>query len=162
MINTKNILRQFSNELIERMEKRGVTHRQVALGSRAMPHNIMSYMQGDNFPNPWTLALIAEYLDCTVDDLLGYEDSGFVKKRKTDSVFMKYPSEDSFTPYLRDQIVHKMNEQKFTEEELARRSGVGVNTIKRYLCLHSGMPQMSYLLCICDALECTPSELMGY
>lgn len=161
-MDTKVILRWFSGELIERMEAKGVTHRQLAFNSRTMPHNIMEYMRASSFPNPWTLTLIADYLDCTIDELLGYEDTSFIRKRKRESLFSKYPSEDSFTPYLRERIIQQMNKQNMTTEILAQRSGVNLQTINRYLCVHSGMPRLAMLLRICDAFECTPSELIGY
>ena len=162
MVDTKLILQWFSRELIERMEEKGITYRQLAFGSRTMPHNIMDYMQAKNFPNPWTLVLMAEQLGCSVDELLGYEDSGFVRSHKKESLFSKYPSEDSFTPYLRDCMVKQMKDEKMTAETLSQLSGVNLQTINRYLCVHSGIPQMPNLLRICDALRCTPSELIGY
>lgn len=162
MVDNKIILHWFSRELIERMEEKGITHRQLAFDSRTTPASIMNYMRGDSFPNPWTISLMAERLDCTVDDLLCYEDSGFIRKSKSVPIFTKYPSEDSFTSYLRDRIIKQMKDRNFTAEKLSQLSGVNLQTIKRYLCVHSGMPQMSNLLRISDALKLTPSELIGY
>lgn len=162
MVDTKLILQWFSTELIERMENVGITHRQLALESRTMPHNIIDYMRGQNFPNPWTLVLICERLGCTVDELLGYEDTGFIKDIHDARAFVEYPDEDSFTPYLRNRIVQRMKKMKMSAEELAQRSEITLTTIERYLCVHSGMPYTAYLLRICDALDCTPSELIGY
>lgn len=162
MVDAKLILQWFSRELVERIETKGVTHRQVAFRSRTTPHSVMGYIQGDNFPNPLTLILMAEYLDCTIDELLGYKDVGFVKKHRKESAFDIYPNEDSFTPYLRECIIKQMKLENMTAETLAQLSGVNLQTIKRYLCVHSGMPQMSNLLRMCDALGCTPSELIGY
>lgn len=162
MVDTDLILQWFSQELIERMEAKGIAYRQLALDTRSMPHNIMGYMQGRSFPNPWTLVLICERLECTVDELLGYEDSGFAPKRDKERVFTKYPHEDDFTPYLRGRIVQRMEKMKMSAEELSQKSEIALNTINRYLCVHSGMPYTAYLLRICDALDCTPSELIGY
>ena len=162
MVDTKIILQVFSQELIERMEARGVTHRQLAFDSRTKPLNILGYMRGDSFPNAWTLVLMAECLECTVDDLLGYEDNGFVKKHNNARAFDIYPDEDSFTPYLRERIIQRMKQMRMTAEELARESGVTYVTINRYLCVHSGLPRTNNLLYICEALDCTPSELIGY
>lgn len=162
MVDTGIILRWFSNELTLRMEEKGFTHRHVALNSRTMPHNIIDYMNGKNFPRPWTLVLIAECLECSIDELLGYEGIEYNHSPRTERAFYKYPNEDSFTPYLRNRIVQKMSELKMDEEKLATQSGVTLQTIKRYLCVHSGAPQMPNLIRICDAFECTPSELIGY
>lgn len=162
MVDTKLILQWFSTELIERMENVGITHRQLALESRTMPHNIIDYMRGQNFPNPWTLVLICERLGCTVDELLGYEDSGFRTKNTGVRAFDEYPNEDCFTPYLRNRIIQRMKKMKMSAEDLARESEITITTIERYLCVHSGMPYTAYLLRICDALDCTPSELIGY
>ena len=162
MIDSKTILQIFSQELIERMEALGITHRQLALDSRTLPSNILTYMRCASFPNPWTIVLMAERLDCTVDELLGYEDSGFLGRSHGDRAFWTYPDEDSFTPYLRGRIIQRMAEMQISPEELAMRSGVKLATIERYLCVHSGLPRMSSLLCICEGLDCTPSELIGY
>lgn len=162
MVDTDLILQWFSQELIERMEAKGLTYRQLALETRSMPHNIMGYMQGRSFPNPWTLVLICERLDCTVDELLGYEDSGYEPKRHKERAFAEYPHEDDFTPYLRNRLIRLMKKQKMSAEELAQRSEIALNTIERYLCVHSGMPYTAYLLRMCDALGCTPSEFIDY
>lgn len=162
MIDARLILDWFSQELIERMEANNITHKQLALECRTRPYNIIGYIQGKNFPNPWTLVLICERLGCTVDDILGYEDSGFVPKRSKERAFTKYPHEDDFTPYLRNRLIQQMEKRKISAEDLAGESGVTLITINRYLCVHSGMPEMPNLLRICDALDCTPSELIGY
>lgn len=162
MVDTNVILQWFSEELVTRMEDKGITHRQLALNSRSMPHNIMGYIRGESFPSPWRLVLIAECLECTVDELLGYEDSGFNYRRQKERVFNKYPNEDLFTPYLRDKIIQRMRKMRMSEEELAERSGIKLQTIKKLLCVHSGAPQVPSLLRICDGFKCTPSELIEY
>lgn len=162
MVDTKLILSWFSQGLIERMEAINITHKQLALECRSRPSNIIGYMQGRNFPNPWTLVLLCERLGCSVDEILGYEDSGYVPKRNRDRAFSKYPHEDDFTPYLRSRLVKLMKKQKMSAEELAQRSEIALNTIERYLCVHSGMPYTAYLLRTCDALGCTPSEFIDY
>lgn len=162
MVDTKLILSWFSQELIERMEAINITHKQLALECRSRPSNIIGYMQGRNFPNPWTLVLLCERLGCSVDEILGYEDSGYVPKRNRDRAFSKYPHDDDFTPYLRNRLILLMKKRKMSAEDLAAESGVRLNTIERYLCVHSGMPEMPNLLRMCDALDCTPSELIDY
>lgn len=162
MIDTNLIVHWFGNELTERMNMKGVTHRQVAFAARVAPMSVVSYMEGMHFPSPWNLVLIAEYLECSVDDLLGYESGHPIKQSKTISAASLYREEDSFTPYLRSRIIQKMEMTKMSEEELARQSGVNRQTIKKYLCVHSGPPRMNNLLYICDAFKCTPSELLGY
>ena len=162
MVDANLIVHWFGNELTERMNAKGVTHRQVAFATHVAPMSVLDYMEGAHFPSPWSLVLMAEYLGCTVDELLGYESRCSNNYHKMAPAAALYRDEDSFTPYLRGRIVQKMNELKMSEEELARRSGVNIQTIKKYLCVHSGSPRMINLLRLCDAFKCTPSELMGY
>ena len=162
MVETNVILRWFSNELVSRMADKGVTYQQVAFASRSMPHNINGYIRGESFPSPWRIALIAGYLECTIDNLLGYDDNYFKYNSRIEKAFTRFPDEDSFTPYLRDRIIQRMKKMNMTEEDLIRKSGLSPQTIKRYLCVHSGAPQIPSLLRICDAFRCTPSELIGY
>ena len=162
MVDANLIVHWFGNELTEKMNVKGVTYRQVAFAAHVAPMSVLGYMEGTHFPSPWSLILMAEYLGCTVDELLGYESGYSNKRSEMISAVILYRDEDSFTLCLRDRIVQKMNELKMSEEELARRSRVSIQTIKKYLCVHSGSPRMINLLCLCDAFKCTPSELMGY
>lgn len=80
MVNEKEVLYTFNRELCERLELSGMTYRDLAFKARCAPSRVESYLRGNNFPNLWTLTLMAEALDCCIDDLLGYKNrrNGYV------------------------------------------------------------------------------------
>lgn len=72
MVNVRNVKIKFAEELNSRMQERGVTYRQAALTVGVTKGAFVHYKSGDCFPELFVLIRIANYLNCLVDDLLGY------------------------------------------------------------------------------------------
>lgn len=162
MTDSYTILRWFARELNERMAKERITARQLSYVTRLSLRSISGYLDGNSFPNMWSLSLMAEQLHCTVDDLLGYKKIRSVSRTKREPIKMTFANEDEYTTYLRERVKDRMQKIGINAKELSQISGVSQTTIDRYLCVHSGLPQTHAFLHICDALDCTPSELSGY
>ena len=162
MIDSYTVLRWFANELNERMIKERITARQLSYVTRLSLRSINGYLDGNSFPNMWSLSLMAEQLHCTVDDLLGYKKSRSLSRTKRAPLKTTFTNEDAYTMYLRECVKDRMQTLGIDAKELAQISGVSYSSINRYLCVHSGLPQTHAFLHICDALDCTPSELSGY
>lgn len=159
----ENVIRgRFVDELNTRMKNLGVTPGDVALRCRTRKGSVISYMRGDSLPNVWTLALIAEYLDCTVNDLLGFEGIEDVNALEDDIAFDTYPSEGSFSFHVRDRLSQRMSVKHMNNETLSELTGFTVNTIERWTWLYPRLPQAMNLIRLADALDCTPSDLLGY
>lgn len=162
MLDQNAIRGRFVYELNERMRKLGVSPGDLAIRCRTRKYCIIDYMNGDSLPNLWTLALIAEYLDCIVNDLFGIEGINDANGLEEDNAFRKYTCEDSFAFLVRDRIQKQMLAQRMTNEMLAERTGFTLKSIERWLWLYPKLPQAMNLLRLADALDCTPSDLLGY
>lgn len=162
MVNEKRIIARFSEELASRMQESGITDRDMALYCRISEANLPGYRNGERLPNPWYLVLMAERLDCSVNDLLGFDETedhlsiGYFKASDT------FSAKNPFEVHLSRNIVRIMNNRNISIEALADYSGVGIGTLKHWLAKHPTLPRSMQLLAICSALECTPSELLGY
>ena len=161
MVNSKSILITFSEVLRTKMADFNLSNRRLAIGSRVTSEKISGYRNAVCFPKIWTLVLIADYLECSVDELLGYSNFGHHNAygKCASDVFQ---NEDVFADYFRNRLLSTMNVKGMTSYELSLKSRCSENTINMYLSVHRWTPQVPVFLNLCDALECTPSELLGY
>lgn len=160
MIDTRDALATFSEELTRMMILRGVTHRQVALAARVTRESMSRYKNGVCFPHLWTMALIADYLKCSVSELLGYSDSLSLSHEYNAAKL--YTNEDIFIDYFRDRLRQQMRIEHVSSEQLAEKSCLPLKDVEMYLSVHRWVPRVPEFLAICSALDCTPSELLGY
>lgn len=160
MIDARDALTTFSEELQHIMQDKNVTYRQVALAVRVTRERMSRYKNGVCFPDLWTLVLIADYLKCSVSELLGYSDCLYSKHNYNAGEL--YTNEDIFIDYFRDRLLQQMRIERINSEQLAERSEIPLKAIEMYLPIHRWVPHVSDSLAICDALNCTPSELLGY
>lgn len=160
MTNSRDVLVTFSEELNRLMQDRNVTYRQVALAARVTRTQMSRYKSGACFPDLWTLVLIADCLKCSVSELLGYSDSLPMEHRFNASEL--YTNEDIFADYFRDRLQQRMRSEHVNSQQLSAKSGISINHIEMYVSVHRWVPRISEFLCICSALECTPSDLLGY
>lgn len=115
-------------------------------------------MKGMRLPGPIKLIMIAELLKCTVNDLLGFE-----YRDVPDRVELFDSGRD--TKYVMADIGHNLSRIMIGDEvsvvELASRSGLSTYVIQQYI---DGkvLPDTGILIHICECLNCTPSELLGY
>ena len=161
MVNSKNVLITFSEILRTKMAEFNLSNRKLAIASRVTSEKISSYRTESCFPKLWTLVLIADFLECSVDELLGYSsfEHADTYRKYASEVF---PNEDVFADYFRNRMLSMMGIKGMTSHELSLKSGCSENTISMYLSVHRWTPQVPVFLNLCDALECTPSELLGY
>lgn len=162
MINEKEVLYTFNRELCKRLESSGMTYRDLAFKARCASSRVQMYLRGNNFPNLWTLALMAEALECRIDDLLGYENQNRAKRLRIDSPFQKFTNEFDFALHFKECLKARMESQHISQETLAELAGLSKYNIYRYLSPGYPMPHVAQTLIICDALDCTPSDLLGY
>ena len=161
MVNNKSVLVTFSEALRTKMAEFNLSNRRLAIASRVTSEKISSYRTEECFPKLWTLILIADFLECSVDELLGYssfEHTDTYRKYASDV----FQNEDVFADYFRNRMLSMMGIKGMTSHELSLKSGCSENTINMYLSVHRWTPQVPVFLNLCDALECTPSELLGY
>ena len=142
------------------MQERGVTYRQAALTVGVTKGAFVHYKSGNCFPELFVLIRIANYLNCLVDDLLGYISD--LSTRLNKNIYDDFSNEDEFKDYFRKRLIFMMTDKNLGVNELARKTRISIETIEMYLSIHRWVPCVSDFLYICDALDCTPSELLGY
>ena len=160
MLNLDLIKKTFAIELNDRIREEGTTCKQAALDLRISKSAFLSYAAGKCFPSIYPLVKIAIYLNCTVDDLLGYITDP--NTHLNDRVDVDFYNEDEFKDYFRDRLITMMDRARMSIDGLAYNSKVSAKTIEMYLSVHRWVPQVPDLIRICDALDCTPSDLLGY
>ena len=121
------------------------------------------YKFGRAFPELWNLLLITDCLNCSVDELLGYSKIGSdelrdSRVRVTDVI----PSNDEFADFFRIRLEKYMQNNHITVSDLSKRSGFKESTIEMYLSVHRWIPRTADFIKICDSLNCTPSDILGY
>ena len=162
MNDIKEIRYRFSNELQTRMDKLGIKECHISFNCRCRSTAVHEYLAGDCLPNLWTLSLLAEYLNCTVNDLLDLGTVCDVRNLEDICAFDTFKDEDSFAVHVRDRILARMKELNMNREELARLTGFSLKSIERWLWLYPHLPQVMKFLEISAVLDCTPSDLLGY
>ena len=160
MVNVRDVRITFAEELNTRMQEKGVTYRQTALAAGVTKGAFIHYKSGNCFPELFTLIRIANYLNCSVDSLLGYRSDG--RLRLNTDIGGGFFNEDKFKDYFRERFATMLKRARMSVDELTCKSLVSIETIEMYLSVHRWVPQVPDLLRICDALDCTPSDLLGY
>lgn len=160
MVNIRDAKITFAEELNERMRENGVTYRQTALAVGVTKGSFIHYKSGNSFPELFTLIRISNYLNCSVDSLLGYRSDG--KLRLSTDTSGDFFNEDEFKDYFRSRLITMMEQAGMNANDLSRKSLVSTKYIEMYLSVYRWIPQVPDLLRICDAIGCTPSDLLGY
>ena len=159
MINAENIKETLSRELTNRMDEQNVRLSTMANYCDVSPKRIGEYRYGQSLPNLWTLVLMAERLDCSVNDLLGY---GHYTTTRVSSARDSFPGENHYAEFVSYLLIQTVNNTEIYPEELSRRTGIGINTINKWFTRWPCLPRTDHLVKVADVLGCTPSELLGY
>ena len=159
MNNVNEIREWFGIELRERMADEKVKAAELCKYCDVTKSAMSQYIYGHSFPDPWRLVLIAERLNCSVNDLLGYVEFEDESARSASKTF---PGENHFAEHLAIRIARRMERLGYDHETLANVTGISLETIERYFGRWPELPRTDKFLRICDALDCTPSELLGY
>ena len=161
MIDVNSLLNHFTYKLNRKLREKVASDRDLALFCRTSEANILFYKNGDRLPNPWYLVLIAEYFECTVNEMLGLGSSHSMKRsynKASETFSSRYP----FEVYLSNNIKSRMNETGIDVITLSNYSGVHVNTIRIWTGNHPRLPRITQFIQLCGALDCTPTDLLGY
>lgn len=159
MINETRIKNYFTKRLVEYMNKKNLRPWYVAYYSEISETTFRKHLKGITLPKSTTLILMAELFECSVNDLLGY-------KRIVLPVHDGFFSSAIDTPKVANYFWHKMKlylqESRISYiSELAYRSFVTEYTIHKHID-NNTLPDTLLILRICDAPDCTPSDLLGY
>ena len=165
MINEQAIKDHFAKELRIRMAasdiKSSVLSNECLIKSSALS----KCRHGAALPNPWQLALMANYFGCVADELLGTTNFKRTFMPGLRSVYLDVescPGENHYAEHLARNIAYRMDLLDFDIELLSKHTKIGVETIEKILGRWPELPRTIYLIRIAEALKCTPSDLLGY
>ena len=105
---------------------------------------------------------MAEHLEATVNDLLGYDEVDDNQILECYPASKMYRNKIEFSHCFADRFHRYLDRRGMTIEDVAKLSGVTVTTIKKWVGARPVLPATYKFLQLCEALECTPSELLGY
>lgn len=162
MINERLLAKQFATELNNRMEYHQLRNRDLSGYCQLSENNLPSYRNGERLPNPWYLVMMSEKLECTVNELLGFDLIYNPNIYQDCQASRLFSAENLFTVYLSRKLKQIMRDRQIGVTELSQKSGVSKDALSSYLSKHPTLPKTIQLLRICDALDCTPSDLLGY
>ena len=152
----------FSREVKTRMEELNLRPYHMSYFCQIKHNSVYGYLNGTLLPNPFSLVLMAEHLECCTDELLGYEpcaDDDVFEPFRASKMFA---NRKEYAHCLGDRLRGYMVNHDITPDELARMADISVEVIKRWTSERPTLPRMNELLKVIDALDCKPSELLGY
>ena len=164
MDNIDEIRSLFAQELSSRIREENLRVSDVASHCQISVDRLNNYLQGRSFPNPLILSSIADFIGFTVNDLLDYDEADEMTLVGYDPLDM-FEDEEEFMTHIRNRMEQCMNDMRIDIAELSEKTGFNTRTIKSWLGMLKRQPSLirtSDLLKICDALCCTPSDLLGY
>lgn len=162
MINKEEILNWFKLEVRDRMNSLGLHPYDMPAKCHMTYENVLNCIGGRSFPNLWSLVLMAERLECTVNDLLGYEEIDDLGVLERPLASKEYRNAVEFSHCFTERIMRYLSDAGISIEEISERTGFKPITVKRWICDIGHLPKTMQFLQICSALNCTPSELLGY
>ena len=164
MLDLDYVRNYFAEELRDNIEFEEVALVEIAYRCRIRAELISNYLNGRCLPNPYNLSKLAEYFEVTVNELLGYDYADDDTLVGLDIQYTFY-DEDEFAMHIRNRLDAEMRYRNIDIKELAERTGFNPHTIKGWLGKLQKRPSLirtADLLKICDALDCTPSDILGY
>lgn len=158
MINEQEIMKYFSDYATRCMNELDLRPWYVAYYSETDEGTFRKYMKCIRLPRITTLIMTSELFNCSVNELLGYERVPLpVRKRAFNSGLDTKRLLDHFY----SEVARRMVRARLSLDEMATYLSVSAQTLENYF-WHDSLPDTSVVLHICDALNCTPSELLGY
>lgn len=152
----------FAEELSRRMQERGLKKWYVAYYCEISEFTLNKCLCGERWPNPWQLILMGELMGCSVNSLLGFR---CCKNYSTvsENASSIPQAEMKIAGNFWKRVITRMNEINITNYDLANRMKISIYTVNNWLRKSNSIfPKTSQLILIADALECTPSDLLGY
>lgn len=163
MLNKNEVMKTFGKRFTRYMVEHDLRDVDMARLLNMSSMNMPAYRNGTRLPNPWYLVLIAEKFDCTVNELLGYSPYYIKYTHARKPATKTFTSINRYEVYFRDRLVEMMRARNIDATELAILVDKAETTVQNtWLGSRPRLPDINNLLRICDALDCTPSDLLGY
>lgn len=159
IINETYVKRMISQNLREYINNNEFSMWYIAYCSEVSETTLRNYLKEKSIPSAIVLIKIAELFECSVNDLLGYDHREFVRRER---IFDSYIDSPNVVAYFWDKVEQYMKEKCiFDLEALALESFMSSYTLL-FDKENGALPKLVNIIKLCDALDCTPSDLLGY
>lgn len=158
MVDEVAMMKHFSEYVNQRAKELEISLWYVAYYSETSETAFNKYMKCARLARPTTLIMVAELFECTVNELLGYPRVHIPRKNNK---FNSGLDTKRMLEYFYSEAARLMIRKRISIDELAEYVGVTSPTLESYF-KYNTLYDGSTMVRICDALECTPSELLGY
>ena len=159
IINETYVKRMISQNLREYINNNEFSMWYIAYYSEVSETTLRNYLKEKSIPSVIVLIKIAELFECSVNDLLGYDHREFIRRER---IFDSYIDSPNVVAYFWDKVEQYMKEKRiFGLEALALESFMSSYTL--IFDKENGvLPKLVNIIKLCDTLDCTPSDLLGY
>lgn len=163
MGNSIDIKTWFATELRDRMDEMQLRPYHIAFLYKIDESDVRSWLKGASFPGLFNLIMLADRFECTVNDLLGFEEIEETEVYERYTASSMFFAEYQYAVCLADRMRRYLENQNISFPDLADKTGFTATTLRRWFAkTHPCLPSTEKFLHICSALDCTPSELLGY
>ena len=157
------IRKWFASEVKDRMDEMDLRPDHLLSLCNINERDIQSCLNGTVLPSLYSLVLLSDHLDCTVNDLLGFEEIEEVEVYEQYSASDIFFNELQYAVLLGERVRRYLDGRCVTMVDLAKKAGITAPNLRYWFSkTKPHLPTTENLIRICDALKCTPSELLGY
>lgn len=147
-----DIMKSFSQRLLELMELNNLSKRALALQTGLDRKSILNWLNGTFLPRVEALCRLADYFKVSVEYLLGL-NGDYSNEEWVTITNSELPN--VFRTRLKELLKHK----NYTEYRLSKTLGIEQSTISKWM--HGSMPETLALVEIARTFECTIDFLVG-
>lgn len=159
----KSVKEWFAAELKEKMIEYNLRSYHLTALCKMSEDEVQKCLKGTALPGLFSLVLLADRFECTVNDLLGYDEVEDLDVYEHYSASSMFFAKSQYAVCLSDRVHRHLEYRDISIPDLAAKLDVAAATIRHWFAkTHPTLPGAEKFLNICDALNCTPSDLLGY
>lgn len=157
------IRKWFAAELKDRMDENKFRPYHLMTLCKMTETEILECLEGTTLPGLYSLVMMADRLECTVDDLLGYDEPDEPDVYERYAASSMFFTESQYAVCLADRARQYLENRFMCVSDLAKKLELTPSACQRWFSrTRPHLPSTARFLQICEALDCTPSELLGY
>ena len=105
---------------------------------------------------------MSEHLECSINELFGIDADDVELDYEKYLVTEMFRNEYEYAHCVSDRILHLILRDGITLDEFSVQSGINKDALKRWAGDRPKLPRTGDIIRLCNILNCTPSDLLGY
>lgn len=159
----KSVKEWFAAELKEKMIEYNLRSYHLTALCKMSEDEVQKCLKGIALPGLFSLVLLADKFECTVNDLLGYDEVEDLDVYEHYSASSMFFAKSQYALCLSERVRRYLEDHYISIPDLADKIDVAPATVRHWFAkAHPTLPTTEKILNICEALNCTPSDLLGY